>query len=70
MISDVEYFKAKIDKLDGSGDLGDHLVGIVQAKSVASSPKSESPPPPPPIQDADHPPQQAEKNGAPESVAS
>ncbi|KKZ61202.1 hypothetical protein EMCG_04157 [[Emmonsia] crescens] len=69
MISDVEYFKAKIDKLGGSGDLGDHLVGIVQAKSVASSPKSESPPPPP-TQDADHIPQQAEKNGAPESVES
>ncbi|EQL32326.1 hypothetical protein BDFG_05459 [Blastomyces dermatitidis ATCC 26199] len=63
MISDVEYFKAKIDKIDGSGDLGDHLVGIVRAKSVASSPKPQSSPSPPPAQEVEQLPPPAEKNG-------
>ncbi|OJD28334.1 hypothetical protein ACJ73_00259 [Blastomyces percursus] len=64
MISDVEYFKAKIDKIDGSGDLGDHLVGIVRAKSVASSPKLQSSPSPPPAREVEQLPPPAEKNEA------
>ncbi|OJD16000.1 hypothetical protein AJ78_03792 [Emergomyces pasteurianus Ep9510] len=67
MISDVEYFKANIDKINGSGDLGDHLVAVVHAKSVASAPKSESPPPHSPTEDADHSSQKTEENGVPNS---
>ncbi|KLJ11101.1 hypothetical protein EMPG_13621 [Blastomyces silverae] len=70
MIADVEYFKAKIDKIDGSGDLGDHLVEIVRAKSVVSSPKPQSSPSPPPAQEVEQPPPPAEKNGAPDSDGS
>ncbi|OAX82205.1 hypothetical protein ACJ72_03448 [Emergomyces africanus] len=69
MLSDVEYFKAKIDKIDGSGDLGDHLVRIVQAKSVASSPKPESPPPHPPAPDTPAPDTPAPDTPAPDTPA-
>ncbi|PGH09844.1 hypothetical protein GX51_00531 [Blastomyces parvus] len=67
MIADVEYFKAKMDKIDGSGDLGDHLVGIVRAKPVVSSPKPQSSPSPPPTQEAEQPSPPAKENGAPDS---
>ncbi|KAK2732870.1 hypothetical protein FQN55_003877 [Onygenales sp. PD_40] len=46
MISDVEFFKSRIDKIEGSGDLGDHLLGIVNAKPIAAVPKSDSSSPP------------------------
>ncbi|ODH25769.1 hypothetical protein ACO22_05072 [Paracoccidioides brasiliensis] len=65
MVSDVEYFKAKIDKIDGSGDLGDHLVEVVKSKSVTSPPKPDSPLPPAEAQPAESSPQQGDKNGAP-----
>ncbi|KAG5291556.1 vacuolar sorting-associated protein [Histoplasma ohiense] len=66
MISDVQYFKTKMDKIDGSGNLGDYLLGIVQAKSIASPPKPESPPSPP-IQEVDQLSPPVEKNGDPDS---
>lgn len=34
MLSDVEYFKSKIGKIDGSGDLGDTLIQVVNAKTI------------------------------------
>ncbi|KAL1963964.1 hypothetical protein VTN77DRAFT_7639 [Rasamsonia byssochlamydoides] len=34
MLADVEFFKSKISKIDGSGDLGDHLIQVVQAKTI------------------------------------
>ncbi|PGH00766.1 hypothetical protein AJ79_08104 [Helicocarpus griseus UAMH5409] len=63
MLSDAEYFKTKIDKIDGSRDLGDYLVGIVNAKFVASSPKPPASPSPP-TQEADPAFEVADKNGA------
>ena len=34
MLSDVEYFKSKMDKIHGSGDLGDTLIQVVNAKTI------------------------------------
>jgi vacuolar protein sorting-associated protein 54 len=42
MLSDVEFFKARIDKLDGAGDLGDHLIEVVKAKSIIPASQSNS----------------------------
>ena len=36
MLKDVEYFNAKMSKIDGSGDLGDRLIALVNGKTVAS----------------------------------
>lgn len=47
MLSDAEFFNAKVSKIDGAGDLGDHLINVIQAKPVAPSasdrPSSEAP---------------------------
>lgn len=66
MLSDVEYFKSKMGKIDGSGDLGDTLIQVVNAKTIlpekttsttepaqteASSSASEAPSPPVPEKD-------------------
>ena len=42
MIADVEYLNAKLSKLDGFGDLGEHLLKIVKAKSVTVPPVTET----------------------------
>ena len=42
MVSDVEFFKARIDKLDGAGDLGDHLIEVVKAKRITPAPQVNS----------------------------
>lgn len=34
MLSDVEYFNSKMSKIDGSGDLGDTLIQVVNAKTI------------------------------------
>lgn len=34
MLRDVEYFKSKIGGLDGAGDAGDYIVGLIKGKSV------------------------------------
>lgn len=34
MLRDAEHFKSKIGGLDGAGDAGDYLVGLVNAKIV------------------------------------
>lgn len=39
MLHDTEYFKSRISKIDGAGDIGDYLVNIVNAKAVAQRPK-------------------------------
>lgn len=44
MLRDIEFFKTKLQHIDGFGDTGNHLVEIIKAKQV----KSASPPPPPP----------------------
>lgn len=39
MLQDVEYFKARLGKIDGLEDAGDHLVSVIK--------KMTAPPPPP-----------------------
>ena len=38
MLRDTEFFKSRISKIDGAGDIGDHLVHIVNVKAVAEQP--------------------------------
>lgn len=40
MLRDTEFFKSRISKIDGAGDIGDHLVDIVKVKAVAEQPKA------------------------------
>lgn len=35
MLRDTEFFKSRLGKLDGSAEIGDQLVNIVNAKVVA-----------------------------------
>lgn len=44
MLRDLEFFKTKLQHIDGFGDTADKLVEIIKSKQV----KSASPPPPPP----------------------
>jgi len=50
MLRDADFFRSRISKLDGSADIGDYLVGIVNAKVVAekSKPPETSPAEPEP----------------------
>lgn len=50
MQSDVEFFSSKISRIDGAGDLGDHLLQVVKAKTITPEPKSPSPRPPSDVQ--------------------
>ncbi|KAI5310461.1 hypothetical protein KEM55_006847, partial [Ascosphaera atra] len=43
MLSDVELFRSRIDKIGGSNGLGDHLKSIVNAKPIVSPPRSPAP---------------------------
>lgn len=45
MLRDTEFFKSRISKIDGAGDIGDFLVNIVTAKAVAEQPKPSTDPP-------------------------
>lgn len=45
MLRDTEFFKSRISKIDGAGDIGDHIVNIVNAKAVAAQPKPTKEPP-------------------------
>ena len=35
MLRDAEFFRSRLSKLDGAGDIGDYVVSIVNAKTVA-----------------------------------
>ena len=35
MLRDAELFKSRLSKLDGSADVGDHVVNVVSSKVVA-----------------------------------
>ncbi|KAL1870632.1 hypothetical protein Plec18167_007396 [Paecilomyces lecythidis] len=50
MQSDVDFFKSKISKLEGSGDLGEHLVQLVGAKTITPEPNGKPTSPRPPSQ--------------------
>lgn len=43
MLRDVEFFSTKLGKLDGFGDAGDFLAGIVKAKEVKTEAPAEEP---------------------------
>lgn len=76
MLSDVEYFKSKMGKIDGSGDLGDTLIQVVNTKTIlpekttatepgqteASSSANEAPSPPVPEKDDNHQQSKTEKS--------
>ncbi|EAS30979.3 GARP complex component [Coccidioides immitis RS] len=64
MLSDVQFFKSKIDKLDGSADLGEHLIGIVKSKTIVSPPANNASPQP--VKSLSSPPQELE-TGDPEA---
>lgn len=49
MLSDAEYFKSKMGKIDGSGDLGDTLIQVVNAKTILPEKDSASTVSPPPL---------------------
>lgn len=42
MHADAEYFHSRISKLDGTGDLGEHVVNVVRAKDITSDAKRSS----------------------------
>lgn len=42
MLADVEFFNSKICKIDGSGDLGEHLIQVVKAKTITPEPNGSS----------------------------
>ena len=37
LLADADFFRSRISKIDGSGDLGDHIVKVVQAKTVLNT---------------------------------
>jgi vacuolar protein sorting-associated protein 54 len=38
MLADAEYFNSRISKLDGAGDLGEHILNVVKARPIVSDP--------------------------------
>jgi vacuolar protein sorting-associated protein 54 len=42
MLADAEYFNSRISKLEGAGDLGEHVVNVVRAKAILSDAKRSS----------------------------
>jgi vacuolar protein sorting-associated protein 54 len=70
LLSDAEYFKSQISKIDGSGDLGDLLVQVTNAKTIVPEkngdhgPQSPNGSPPVPEKDT---PVSAEKEPAAEA---
>ena len=45
MLRDAEFFKSRISKIDGAGDIGGYLFNIVNVKAVAEAPKVPDEPP-------------------------
>lgn len=45
LLADAEFFKSRISKIDGSADLGEQIVKVVQAKTVANSVAAPAPAP-------------------------
>lgn len=42
MQTDIEHFRNKLGKISGAGNLGDQLLGLVNAKTIASGESEES----------------------------
>jgi vacuolar protein sorting-associated protein 54 len=69
LLSDAEYFKSRISKIDGSGDLGDVLVQVTNAKTIVPEKNGDDPQSPtgsPPVPEKDTP-VSAEKEPAAEA---
>lgn len=47
MFQDIDFFKAKLGKIDGFEDAGEHLEKIIRAKEIKSSPAPTPAPPAP-----------------------
>ena len=46
LLADADFFNSRISKIDGSGDLGEHIVKVVQSKTVLiTAPPMQSTPP-------------------------
>lgn len=43
MESDIEYLTGRLSKIDGFGDTGEHLLGIVKSKKPAQAVATETP---------------------------
>ena len=41
LLADAQFLSSRVSKIDGSGDLGEHIVKVVQAKTVLNN----APPP-------------------------
>lgn len=41
MLEDVEHFRAKLSKIEGASKVGDKLLELVNAKSIAAATSSE-----------------------------
>jgi vacuolar protein sorting-associated protein 54 len=37
LIADAQLFESRISKLDGAGDLGEHILNVVKTKEVVNS---------------------------------
>lgn len=37
LLADAEFFKSRICKIDGSGDLGEQIVKVIQGKTVINN---------------------------------
>jgi hypothetical protein len=42
MLQDAEVFQSRLSKLDGFGDIGDHIVSVVKSKRVTGSSGSDA----------------------------
>ena len=41
MLRDAEYFRTRVIKLEGAGDVGEYVFNAVQGKNVAEKPRNE-----------------------------
>lgn len=70
MLSDVQFLRSKLEKLDGGNELASHLTSTIEAKHVAASSSSPSPnsgPPAVPSRDASISPSTREGNDSHDS---
>lgn len=42
MLKDIEYFNTKLGKIDGFGDLGNHLTELANAKQSPDNPTEQT----------------------------
>ena len=40
MLADAQFFDSRISKLDGAGDLGEHILNVVKAKPIVTDPNA------------------------------